>query len=93
MNEPDPPQVTRVFLRDSVPTAHLKLAKREDCDMSSDENTSENKSAPVSLKKTAPTGHLPKVPSTNEPGASVPTGHLPSDAPKQPLDPAPKPDK
>lgn len=67
MSDPsDLPKSVRVFLGDSVPTAHLPKLQAV---------------AQEIMQRTAPTGHLPFQPSVGEPGASVPTGHLPSAAP------------
>lgn len=83
----DKPQKLTVFLKDSVPTGHLQILQGTE-KIAKGKNI-ETKVATEVIKKTAPTGHLPKIPENPDPGATVPTGHLPEPKPT----PKPSPDK
>ena len=66
----------RIFVGDSVPTSHLGKLTSEALGMAKS-----NDLVNSVLAKSIPTSHLPIMPGMGEPGASVPTGHLPSTIP------------
>ena len=65
-------KITKVFLQDTMPTGHLSITEGPEA--------MEVKIVRELVKKSNPTGHLPRLPEGHDgTGASVPTGHLPTD--------------